>query len=129
MVNTVTMLTRNECSSSSSFRSGYGNHKPIAALALREGYGSINFLQNLRLSRYICQAGLVARNHRIKREPSVCRKITRGDGGSVGARKRGVEANAPNATTTRRCRERFSFSHDLTTIIRFNTRNDVVIES
>ena len=31
----------------------------------------------------------------------------------------------PNATS-RRCRKRFSLSHDLTTIIRFNTRNDVV---
>ena len=29
---------------------------------------------------------------------------------------------------TRRCRKRFSFSH-ITTIVHFNTRNDVVIES
>ena len=35
--------------------------------------------------------------------------------------------HVPNAhpSTLRRCRKRFSSSHDLTTIIRFNTRNDV----
>jgi hypothetical protein len=47
-------------------------------------------------------------------------------GGNYNAPKTETAMSYTERDKSRRCRKRFSFSHDLTTIIRFNTRNDVI---